>query len=177
MFSGLTHSKKFATDSELNNALTLFYWNWSLTYDNVEYLTALLQCYIGLNSEYWNERYSTTLYEYDPIKDYGETTTRTVNEDTTDNSETNTSGQSNNQNYEMPYNSSTEKERSKNTTGQSSTGVTDSTGSRKFTESLNKSGTSNIRDMPEFIERQRDTLISIRQEYIDSFKRFFYIDL
>lgn len=177
LFIGLKHDMPFATDTEINNALKLFFWNWSMCYDDVNFCTASLQNFIDIEREYWLHLYRTTTYKYDPLVNYNITISETVSEDEATSRTSETEGGSDNRNFEKPFDGDTEKERTQNKTSQQSFGKEDEGKAGNRTRTYTEQGDKSLRSLPEFIEIERRTIISLLNDYVQSFKRFFYLDL
>jgi len=167
----------FATDNEINNALKLFFYNWSMCYDDVTLFSTLMQNFANMQRNYWLQMYRTTTYDYDPLKNYDMTEENEYSEEEASSRSSTTYGKSDNKNYEKPLDTSGEKERSQNTTTQDSTGEDEEGRIRTYRTVNRKYGDSSLRSVPEFIKIERQTCISLLNDYVQSFKRFFYLDM
>lgn len=177
IFVSLKHDLPFATDEEINNALLLFFWNWSMCYDDVNYCSTSLQNFIKMERDYWLHMYRTTTYKYDPLKNYDITITEGYTEDEATSRTSETSGESDNRNFEKPFDSTEEKERTQNKTGQKSSGSEDEGRAKNTIRTYHEEGDKSLRTIPEFIRIERKTIISLLNDYVQSFKRFFYLDI
>lgn len=70
IITALEHNLTFATDADINEALTTKYRNYVYLYLYDEDNTASLQSVINEWAPYVNELYLTTQYEYNPIENY-----------------------------------------------------------------------------------------------------------
>lgn len=177
LFVALRHDMPFAADNEINNALKLFFYNWSMCYDDVNICSTLMQNFVTMQRDYWLQLYRTTTYDYDPLKNYDMTEEHEYSEEEASSRSSTTYGKSDNKNYEKPLDTSAEKERSQNTTTQDSTGEDEEGRIRTYRTVNRKYGDASLRSVPEFIKIERETCISLLNNYVQSFKRFFYLDM
>ena len=177
VFINIRHDMPFASDTEINNALKLFFYNWSMCYDDVNLLSKMLQNFATMRRDYWLQVYKTLTYEYDPLNNYDITEEHEYSEEEASSRSSTTYGKSDNKNYEKPLDMSSEKERSQNTTTQDSTGEDEEGKIRTYRTKNRKYGDASLRSVPEFIEIERSICMSILDDYVQSFKSFFYLDM
>ena len=177
VFINIRHDMPFASDTEINNALKLFFYNWSMCYDDVNLLSTMLQNFATMQRGYWLQMYKTLTYDYDPLNNYDITEEHEYSEEEASSRSSTTYGKSDNKNYEKPLDASSEKERSQNTTTQDSTGEDEEGKIRTYRTKNRKYGDASLRSVPEFIEIERSICMSILNDYVQSFKRFFYLDM
>lgn len=177
IFVNLRHNMPFANDTEINNALKLFFYNWSMCYDDVNLLYTMLQNFATMQRDYWLQLWKTLTYEYNPLNNYDITEEHEYSEEEALSRSSTTYGKSDNKNYEKPLDTSSEKERSQNTTVQDSTGEDEEGKVRTYRTKNRKYGDASLRSVPEFIKIERSICMSIINDYVQSFKRFFYLDM
>lgn len=177
VFINIQHNMPFASNTEINNALKLFFYNWSMCYDDINLLSTMLQNFATMQRDYWLQLYKTLTYDYDPLNNYDITEEHEYSEEEASSRSSTTYGKSDNKNYEKPLDMSSEKERSQNTTIQDSTGEDEEGKIRTYRTKNRKYGDASLRSVPEFIEIERRIAISILNDYVQSFKRFFYLDI
>lgn len=191
---------KFAANDVIINHLKAFFSNWSTCYDNIAYMSYLLNDHAATIREYYDKIYATTQYEYNPIWNVegSETETRSgfdnsrnsndFNGSTTSTGQTHVDGNGSNNHYNTAYNSAQEKvvTRDTNESASDSTGSENSntknsengTNYRNYSETFTRTrgGNIGVTMTQQMIEAERNVTINMLQMYTNDFKRFFYLD-
>lgn len=191
---------KFATNDVIINHLKAFFSNWSTCYDDIAYMSYLLNDHASTIREYYDKIYETTQYKYNPIWNVEGTETETrsgfdnsrnsndFNGSTTSTGQTHVDGNGSNNHYNTAYNSSQEKvvtrdtnESASNSTGSENSNTKNSengTNYRNYSETFTRTrgGNIGVTMTQQMIEAERNVTINMLQMYTNDFKRFFYLD-
>lgn len=177
IFLGIDFNVPFATNSEISEYLLMKFYNWSLVYPDSTYINKQMKFHALHIADKWRQMYKTTQYNYNPIENYNRTEVKSIQEDYIENTASNSDGNSTNKNYEMPYDSNVERERTQNTNAQRSGGQEQRESNNVHIEKNNISGNIGVTTTQQMIEQERNIIIDIIDLYMDEFKRFFYLDI
>lgn len=161
-FQNLKFNLDFIPDSEIQKHLHNTFDNVSVPYLPVSITLSQMQTMIDLKREYYNSLYRTTLYDYNPIENYNRKETRTENLNSTQGLTSST------RDTVHGFTDSTATDSS----GQSDTN-TDSV----MSISSIISGNVGVMSTQEMIQKERDILISITEQFVEEFKKFFNWDI